>query len=297
MIPCHTAARSVAGMKMHAGESVVAGRISAELAAMVRRAAPALVAVRVGPGRTVSGFVWGPDLIVTSGGARSATIVLPDGREVVGERAHTARHAGLAAFRTSHPRTPLFRAETEAGVGAFVLALGAAADASPTARLALVRSAGVDGVRLDGSAGPEAAGGPVLDMAGGLLGMALAAPDGGWALVPWRAIAAAVVAPAPGWLGAVLQPTAVPARLRAAAGQESARRVVRLARGGPAEAAGLRAGDILLALDGRSLSGPGTLRGFLAETGVGWEVAARVMRGGRIETLALIVGVDPNISA
>lgn len=279
---------------MHAGESLVAECVSAELAGMVRRAAPALVAVRIGAGRTVSGFVWNSGLIVTSGSVRSATITLPDGREVVAERARTTRHASLAAFRTPHPRTPLLRAETEAGVGAFVLALGAAADASPTARLALVHSAGPDGVRLDGWADPKSAGGPVLDMAGGLLGMALTASDGGWALLPWRAIAAAVAVPAPGWLGAVLQPTTVPARLRAAAGQESARRVIRLATGGPAEAAGLRVGDILLALDGRSLSGPGTLRGFIAETEIGREVVARVMRGGRIETLALTMGADPN---
>jgi serine protease DegQ len=282
---------------MHAGESLVAECVSAELAAMVRRAAPALVAVRIGPGHTASGFVWSRDLIVTSGGACSATIVLPDGREVVGECAHTARHAGLSAFRTPHSLRPLFRAETEAGVGAFVLALGAAADASPTARLALVRSAGTGRVRLDGSAHPEAAGGPVLDMAGGLLGMALAAPDGGWALLPWRVIAQAVEASAPGWLGAALQPTAVPARLRATAGQDSARRVIRLSPGGPAEAAGLRVGDILLALDGRSLTGPGTLRGLITQTEIGREVAARVMRGRRIETLALIVGADPNTPA
>lgn len=281
----------------------LADRVSAELADIVRRAAPSLAAVRAGPHRIASGFVWDSGLVVTSapavGTSSAAEVVLPGSQAIVAARADRARHGRFVAFRMPghRMRAPLCRARTPPRVGAFVVAVGAAEDATPTARLMLVHGAGSAGVLLDGPPDPASEGGPVLDMAGGLLGMAVAARDGGWALVPWPAIARAIEAPGRGWLGIVLEPTSVPTRLRGIAGQESARRVLRLAPGGPAEAAGLQVDDILLALDGFRMSGRGALRGLLAELRVGQEIAARVMRDGRIATLMLIVEAEPDTSA
>lgn len=278
----------------------MASRISDEMAAMVRAAAPALAAIRVAAGRTASAFAWRPGLIVTSalavGASLTASVATPGSRAVVAERANMVEHSGLAAFRIPgrELQPTLVRAETPANVGAFVLALGAGSDASPTARLMLVREAAPGCLLLDGLAEPAAEGGPVLDMAGKLLGMSVVAADGGCAMVPWRAIAQSVEPPPRGWLGAVFQPTTVPLRVRAEAGQGSARRVTRIAAGGPADRAGLRVGDVLLALDGSSMSGTGAVRRFLSEMPAGRRVAARMLRGGRIATVTLTLDADPN---
>jgi S1-C subfamily serine protease len=96
-----------------------------------------------------------------------------------------------------------------------------------------------------------------------------------------------------GWLGVSLQPITVPENLAHRAGQRTARQVVSIARGGPADRAGLRSGDVLLALDGSSTSGNHALRAFLAPERIGSEVEVRLMRDGLIHTTILTVAAQP----
>jgi S1-C subfamily serine protease len=96
-----------------------------------------------------------------------------------------------------------------------------------------------------------------------------------------------------GWLGVSLQPITVPDNLAQRAGQHTARQVVSITRGGPADRAGLRSGDVLLALDGSSTTGNHALRAFLAPERVGSEVEVRLMRDGLIHTTILTVAAQP----
>jgi S1-C subfamily serine protease len=96
-----------------------------------------------------------------------------------------------------------------------------------------------------------------------------------------------------GWLGVSLQPITVPESLVHRAGQPTARQVVGVTRGGPADRAGLRAGDVLLALDGASTSGNHALRAFLAPERIGTEVEVRMMRDGQVHTTVLTVAAQP----
>jgi S1-C subfamily serine protease len=96
-----------------------------------------------------------------------------------------------------------------------------------------------------------------------------------------------------GWLGVALQPVAVPAALRAAAGQESGLMVVHLAQGGPAEQAGLLPGDILLALDEEPVSRARGLRARLGTDSVGRAIAVRLMRAGAVQVVSLTVAARP----
>jgi S1-C subfamily serine protease len=97
-----------------------------------------------------------------------------------------------------------------------------------------------------------------------------------------------------GWLGVSLQPITVPDGLALRAGQRTARQVVRIARGGPADRAGLRSGDVLLALDGSSTSGNQAFRTFLAPERIGSEVEVRLMRDGLIHTTVLTIAAQPD---
>ena len=110
-------------------------------------------------------------------------------------------------------------------------------------------------LRLDVRLGVDE-GGPVLDAAGGLLGMSTAGPRRRALVIPAATIDR-VLDPllaegriARGWLGVGLQPVMVPDSLREAAGRDSGMMVVSLAAGGPAAAAGVLPGDIMLDLDG-----------------------------------------------
>ena len=96
-----------------------------------------------------------------------------------------------------------------------------------------------------------------------------------------------------GWLGVSLQPITVPEGLAHRAGQHTARQVVSITRGGPADRAGLRTGDVLLALDGSSTSGNHALRAFLAPERIGSEVEVRLMRDGHVHTTVLTIAAQP----
>lgn len=96
-----------------------------------------------------------------------------------------------------------------------------------------------------------------------------------------------------GWLGVSLQPITVPENLAHRAGQRTARQVVNITRGGPADLAGLRSGDVLLALDGSSTSGNHALRAFLAPERIGHQVEVRLMRDGLIQTTILTIAAQP----
>jgi S1-C subfamily serine protease len=97
-----------------------------------------------------------------------------------------------------------------------------------------------------------------------------------------------------GWLGVSLQPITVPESLVHRAGQRTARQVVSITRGGPADLAGLRSGDVLLALDGSSTSGNHALRAFLAPEKIGSQVQVRLMRDGLVHTTVLTVAAQPD---
>ena len=97
-----------------------------------------------------------------------------------------------------------------------------------------------------------------------------------------------------GWLGVSLQPITVPEALVHRAGQRTARQVVSITRGGPADRAGLRSGDVLLALDGSSTSGNHALRAFLAPERIGTQVEVRLMRDGFVHTTVLTIAAQPD---
>jgi len=176
-------------------------------------------------------------------------------------------------------------------------------------------------------------GGPALDATGRLLGMTSLGPKGEAMIVPRAVIdrfagppgasGAAELVPMPGavamarpfgdsiptsppalppleatsgrrgWLGVALQPITVPDQLVQKAGQTSGRMVVSVSVSGPADRAGLRVGDVLLALDGYSTSGSHALRAFLGADRIGRQVEVRLLRDGAILTTFLTVAAQP----
>ena len=195
-------------------------------------------------------------------------------------------------------------------------------------RLSRRRDGGVPWLVLDLPRTSIDHGGPVFDTDGALIGMASTGPNGQAFVVPYAALfqaadpgmtlpvlvprstprtprsepspAVVVVPPPPesndrrrGWLGLSLQPATVPDALAARAGQNSGRMVVSVVTGGPADQAGLRLHDVVLAVAGQSTSGTNSLRAFLDGERIGTGVDVRFLRDGHVYSVSLTIGEQP----
>jgi S1-C subfamily serine protease len=289
--------------------------LSDAVAGLVDQAAPMLAAIRTTPGHHISGIIWQPDLVITADqllpARDSYTVVLAGGILVAARPAGRDTANNLAALRLETKAGNMaIRTAAPARVGAFALALGATAEASPVARLTVIHrvdtartgalnGATMDVLALDLPPNTHDDGGPVLDATGALLGMSASGATGQALVVPHTAIAAvlppaiAVARGRRGWLGLSLQPIAVPEAMRPIAQQDAGRMVVNLASSGPAEQAGIRTGDILLSLDGQSINAPRTLRTFLSAERIGHYIEVALLREGALEKVRLAVAVQP----
>jgi len=261
--------------------------------------------------RPLAGILWQPDVVVTSEQSLAdleAFAVTPHGAVAV-----EARPAGrdpatnIALLRLAQPvasaTTP--PAPEAARTGELTLVAGATG-----VRMAILSAVGpawdaqagghIDALlRLDCRFRGGEDGGPVVDARGALLGMATAGPRGRGLVIP-HATLARVIGPllaagrvGSGWLGVGLQPVAVPGSLHAAAEQSCGLMVMGLAAGGPAEAAGLLPGDILLAIGGQPIVRPRAVKATLARLPVGEHVDLRLLRGGVAQTIAVKITARP----
>ena len=96
-----------------------------------------------------------------------------------------------------------------------------------------------------------------------------------------------------GYLGLAGQPASLPESQRGEGGRAEALLIVGVTPGGPAAAAGLLVGDLLLDFDGQVLSSPEDLLDLLTGTRVGRQVPLRVQRGGKITDVTVTVGERP----
>jgi S1-C subfamily serine protease len=297
--------------------------LSHSISHLVAVAAPLLSAIRIGPNRHLTGLVCAGGLIVTVDQELPAleayTVVLSGGHLAAARSGPRDPGRNLAML---HLETawPVANPEIAAiSVGSLAVLVGADADASPTVRLTMVhrllRTADGPAPLLDLSGTRLDPGSLVLDPEGRLIGLAAFGRNGealaisgevvGQMMMPSLSLPSSLVAPpqaAPirphsssqrGWLGVALQPITVPDALVARAGQASGRMVVSITKGGPAEMAGLRVGDVLLALNGTSASGPHALRAFLGSERIGSTVEVKSLRDGTVMTTRLTIAVQP----
>jgi S1-C subfamily serine protease len=293
---------------------------SASVSRLVASAASLVSAIRVGAAGHIAGLICEGDTIITIEQAlpvqdrylvamsnRLPVVALPGPRDPV---------LNLAVLRLETP-WPAVNPEIAAPlVGGLAIVVGADEEASPTVRLTVIhrfiRTSDGSVPVLDLIAEQVDPGSSVLDVDGRLIGLVAAGPSGEAIAIPGAMIGRMLLAkpgvsvsalvPAPrsapvvsrrGWLGVALQPITVPEQLVARAGQSSGRMVVSITKGGPAELAGMRIGDVLLALDGTSASGPHALRAFLGGDRVGTTVEVRLLRDGAVLATRLTIALQP----
>jgi S1-C subfamily serine protease len=277
--------------------------LSSALAGVVARIAPSVVAVHSHRSRS-TGFVWKPGLIVTADEALAdegdVQIALPDGSTasatIVG-RDHTT---DIALLRTDAGIAPVKLAATVPALGTLAVVVASNRDA-PSAALGMVSVSGkgwrslrggdIDArIELDVRLRPSQEGGLALDASGEAFGMAVLGPRR--VLVIPTATIERVAAQletrgriARGYLGLGLQPV----RLDDGVGAM----VMNVDKAGPSAAAGIRQGDVIVAVNDQKLSGVRALLRTLGPATVGTVVDIAVRRGGEPVSFKVTIGERP----
>ncbi|WOH83124.1 S1C family serine protease [Bradyrhizobium sp. BEA-2-5] len=284
-------------------EPNILSSLSSALAETIARAAPAIVSVHSHRARA-SGFVWKASLIVTADEALAdegeIEIQFADGSRrpatVVG-RDHTT---DVALLRVEGDVAPVKLSTGSPALGS--LAVIVAADrGAPTARLGMVALSGpawrslrggdIDArIELDVRLRGSQQGGLALDASGEAFGMAVLGPRR--VLVIPTATIERVAGQlekrgriARGYLGLGLQPVRLDDGIGAM--------VMNVDKAGPSAAAGIRQGDVIVAVNDQSLSGVRALSRGLGPQSVGTVVELTVHRGGEPLNFKVTVGERP----
>jgi serine protease Do len=292
--------------------------VSNQLAAAAERASASIVAVHGRRGIGSSGIVWRDHLIVTSSeGVRAEEgikLLLPDGRTAPARLRGRDSGTDLAVLETDadglRPWEPAGDATFK--VGQIALAVGRTSSTGPIASFGIV--SGVSGewktwrggtidpfVRLDISVYPTLSGGAAVDAAGNLIGMV----STGLSRSSIFAVTGATinrVAPklieqgyiSHGFLGIALQAVALPREMQEKLRQDAGIMLLGLEPEGPAAAAGLMLGDVLISAGGQPLSAPEALAEFLHRTPAGQSVKFQVLRAGTVLELEVRIGERPS---
>lgn len=291
--------------------------LSNELTQAVAAAAPSVVQV-LGGRRPASGVVHGPDTVVTTAraiGRDDGLRVRLSGATDDGVEAELAGWdpvTGLAVLRTPNPIGIEAPAPSpgEPRPGELVLALARSWSNAITVSAGIVAIVG--GPLRTGRRGQIArvfritapvhdgfAGGGIFDASGSLAGIGTASAIRGFAVgipasIAWNAAAQILAGGTPGrvFLGVAVQPVALPAGQQLS-GRERALLVTGITAAGPAEAAGLLVGDLILDVDGHAISSADDLLDVLAGRRAGQEVTVGMLRGGSAREVRITTAERP----
>ena len=290
-------------------------QLSNELAALVAAAAQSVVAVHGGGRRPSSGIIWQPGIVVTAEETivRDAdlALTLPGGNQVPATLAGRDPSTDIAVLRyeaTPAPKafaTSPFAADLRAGH--IAVAIGSA-EGEAVATLGIVALAGgawrsrlggqLDArLVIDARLPTIAEGGALVSADGSLIGIPVFGPRRRVLAIPAATIARVVPIIEDrghitrGYLGVGLQ--RVP--LAAAEGAETRRgaMVVTLDPAGPAKAAGILQGDIIVRLGGSAVTGLRSLYQQLGSDAVGKKMAVDLIRAGVHKTVDVTIAPRP----
>ena len=289
-------------------------QLSQALAAQVTSAQRLIVAIRARQGGVRTGTLWRPDTVLASeqvfAKVDEAEILGPAGVTTTGHVAGRDPGTNIVALRLDAPIEMQRPGPGEAKPGGLVLTLAADRDAALQVRLGIVRAVGpawhsqaggrIDRrIWLDLELSADEEGGPVVDVAGAMLGMSTAGPGRRGLVIPGETIER-VLDPLlrdgridRGWLGAAFYPVALPAALAQQAGQNRGLMVLRVVDGGPAGVAGVVPGDILLAVGDVTTARPRQISRFLGPESIGQQVTLRIVRAGALLALAAEITARP----
>jgi serine protease Do len=262
-----------------------------------------------------SGFVVEPDgVIVTNAhvveGTTTAQVRLFDGRRFTAKVIGRDTRVDLALLRiegVQHLPTLSFGDSNRLRVGEFVLALGHPFGLEHSVSFGIVSrkgspltvaAPGFDFIQTDAAINPGNSGGPLINMAGEVVGVnSMAARNGsiGFAIPSnlVQMLLPALIAKGRiewGWLGVAITEIGEDDLDRLQLREARGVLIRSVMPGEPADRGGVRANDVILALDGTILYGPRDLQRLVASSPVGKKILVTVWREGRETSVEVTVG-------
>jgi S1-C subfamily serine protease len=294
----------------------VAAQLSAHLSALIAAAAHSVIAIHASPRRASSGLIWEPGIAV---GAEEAveqhsdlSLTLPDGRRAAARLAGRDPSTDIVVLRfddtvgATRPMgtSPLARDLRPGHLavtigrhgGDVVAAQGMIALSGPPWRS---REGGLIDARLriDARLPAAAEGGAIVAHDGSLIGMAVFGPRRQVLAIPAVTIARIVQSikdkgdVVRGYLGVGLQSVPVPGQAEGA--PRRAAMVATLDPAGPAQAAGILQGDIILAVGGAEVTGLRSVYRQLGPDAVGETKVVDLIRAGARTSVEVTVAGRP----
>jgi S1-C subfamily serine protease len=290
-----------------------------DFADVVEQVAPSVVTVRTGGG-VGSGVVYQDDVVLTNQhvvqDARDVTIDYGDGTSSGGTVLATDRVTDLAVVRTARTGLPVPEYHPELPrPGEPVLAIGSPLGLEGTVTAGIVSAldreipgsaassqALVDLIQVDAAISPGNSGGALLDARGRVIGINLAyippaagAVSLGFAIPSATAVDVAEQLLADGsathsFLGLSLARVTPQIGRQLGVSVQQGALVLGVQPGGPADLAGIRAGDVVVEFDGEPVASIEDLLDLLRDTRPGAEAPVIVARGDGSQELTVMVG-------
>lgn len=290
---------------------------------VVEQVAPSVVSIRT-PGGEGSGVVFDADGIVVTnahvvGSAQDVSVTFADGATVGGEVLATDEVVDIAVVRADRRDLPAIEIERALPrVGSLAIAVGNPLGFENTVTVGIVSAlhrqvpgsgqrtaALVDLIQTDAAISPGNSGGALLGADGELIGLNVAyIPPQARAVSIGFAIPAATVAETVeqlledgdaehAWLGLVPQPITPALATEFDLGTRSGVLIAAITQDGPADVAGMRAGDALVELDGSAIGDVEDLLAALRAHSPGETVRFELVRDGERRSVQVRLGDRP----
>ena len=250
-----------------------------------------------------------------AGGATKIEVTLADGSKHPAKLVGGDSKTDLAVIHIStKERLPrvTFGDSDKVEVGEWVVAIGAPRALEKSVTQGIISAKHRSGVtdpnsyqdflQTDAAINPGNSGGPLLNLQGEVIGVnaAIATESGGFEGIGFtipsnmaQYIAKELISHGKverGWLGVSIQTLTPELADKVHAGTLKGALIVDVVKGGPAEKAGLRKNDVVIAYRGKEIPDSSTLRNDVAETSIGTEAKVTVLRSGKKEEYTVKIG-------
>ncbi len=284
------------------------------LVKLVSDASPAVVAVRAGAYRTISGVIIDSEHIaVPDHGLKrreSIPFATASGEEAVAKVLGRDPGVDIAILQTEGLKAALTAASPDSlKPGMMAAVIGMTRDVGASVSLGILGAVGParrtwrlgtldQFIRLDVNLYPSQSGAAVVTAGGELIGMATPALSKHSTMTIPVATIQRVIAELHtegrirmGYLGVGVQTVAIPESLQSKfpGGAETGLILLSVVSGSPADEAGLQVGDILLALDGHKLEDSDQLQILLRGQQIGKPSEVTILRGGEPRTVTVVI--------
>jgi S1-C subfamily serine protease len=287
--------------------------LSESFANAVEAGAESVVRVEGRRRLAASGIAWEkPGLIITANHVvqrdEKLRVGLPTGESLEAELIGRDPSLDMALLKVDHAlSSKAWKVSDDIRVGHLVLALGRpGSDVMATHGIVgalgeawLMPHHGIKErlIHTDVVMYPGFSGGPLVDTQGSILGMNTSGLMRGISVtVPLEVVSIRVDALLEygyirrGFLGVSLQPVRLPSGVKRKVEQETGLLVAGVEEGSPAEKAGIFQGDVLISIEDEPLRFPDDLMQGLGIDRIGKEMSLRVIRGGELMQIEVVVG-------